>query len=48
MGLPWSARIVPEALDQVRTWLDEKRAIWEARLDRLDAFVMHVMKESEE
>ena len=23
-------------------------AIWEARLDRLDAFVMNVMKESEE
>lgn len=39
--------IVPEALDPVRTWLDEQRAIWEARLDRLDAFVMHVMKESE-
>ena len=29
--------IVPEALDPVRTWLDEQRAIWEARLDRLDA-----------
>ena len=28
--------IVPEALDPVRTWLDEQRAIWEARLDRLD------------
>jgi DNA-binding transcriptional ArsR family regulator len=40
--------IVPEALDPVRTWLDEQRAIWEARLDRLDAFVMNVMKESVE
>jgi DNA-binding transcriptional ArsR family regulator len=40
--------IVPEALDPVRTWLDEQRAIWEARLDRLDAFVMNVMKENEE
>ncbi len=40
--------IVPEALDPVRTWLDEQRAIWAARLDRLDAFVMNVMKESEE
>jgi DNA-binding transcriptional ArsR family regulator len=37
--------IVPEALEPVRTWLDEQRAIWEARLDRLDAFVMNVMKE---
>ncbi|MFL5266370.1 MAG: ArsR/SmtB family transcription factor [Stellaceae bacterium] len=40
--------IVPEALDPVRTWLDEQRAIWEARLDRLDTFVMNVMKESAE
>jgi DNA-binding transcriptional ArsR family regulator len=39
--------IVPEALSPVRTWLDEQRAIWEARLDRLDAFVMKVMKERE-
>jgi DNA-binding transcriptional ArsR family regulator len=40
--------IVPEALDPVRTWLDEHRAIWETRLDRLDAFVMNLMKESKE
>jgi DNA-binding transcriptional ArsR family regulator len=37
--------IVPEAYVPVRTWLDEQRAIWEARLDRLDAFVMNAMKE---
>lgn len=40
--------IVPEALEPVRTWLDEQRAIWEAHLDRLDAFVMKVMKERAE
>lgn len=40
--------VVPEALDPVRTWLDEQRAIWEARLDRLDAFVMNVMKGKKE
>jgi len=39
--------IVPEALTPVRSWLDEQRAIWESRLDRLDAYVMKVMKESE-
>ena len=39
--------IVPEALEPVRTWLDEQRAIWEARLDRLDAYVMTLMKERE-
>ena len=37
--------IMPEALNPARTWLDEQRAIWEARLDRFDAFVMNVMKE---
>ena len=38
--------LVPEALDTARTWLDEQRAIWEATLGRLDAFVMQTMKES--
>jgi DNA-binding transcriptional ArsR family regulator len=37
--------IVPEALVPVRTWIDEQRAIWESRLDRLDKYVMHLMKE---
>lgn len=37
--------IVPEALAPARTWLDEQRALWESRLDRLEAFVMTVMKE---
>jgi len=37
--------IVPEALSPVRTWLDEQRAIWEARLDRLDAYVTKAKKE---
>lgn len=39
--------IVPEAMQPARTWIDEQRSIWEARLDRLDAFVMDVMKERE-
>jgi len=37
--------IVPEALAPVRTWLDEQRALWEGRLDRLEAFAMKTMKE---
>ena len=40
--------IAPEALSPVRTWLDQLRVIWEARLDRLDAFVTNVMKERAE
>jgi DNA-binding transcriptional ArsR family regulator len=38
---------VPAALDPLRTWMDEQRLSWEARLDRLDAFVMAVMKEND-
>ena len=38
-----SCAIVPEALAPVRTWLDEQRAIWESRLDRLDDYVMKLM-----
>ena len=36
--------IVPEALAPMRTWLDEQRAIWESRLDRLDDYVKTVME----
>lgn len=39
--------IVPEALTPMRTWLDEQRAIWESRLDRLDAYVKTVMENRE-
>ena len=42
-----SCAIVPEALAPVRTWLDEQRAIWESRLDRLDDYVMKLMKDRE-
>ncbi len=31
----------------MRTWLDEQRALWEARLDRLDDYVMTLMEERE-
>lgn len=37
--------IVPEALQPMRSWLDEQRAIWEARLDRLEDQVMKLMQE---
>jgi DNA-binding transcriptional ArsR family regulator len=39
-----SCAIVPEALEPVRTWLDEQRAIWGARLGRLDEFAIKAMK----
>ncbi|MCK0208509.1 metalloregulator ArsR/SmtB family transcription factor [Starkeya koreensis] len=37
--------IVPEALAPARTWLDEQRSLWEARLGRLEAMAMKAMKE---
>lgn len=37
--------IVPEALTPMQAWLEEQRSIWEARLDRLDDYVMNLMKE---
>ncbi len=40
--------IVPEALEPVRTWLDEQRATWESRLNRLEAFAMQAAKERSE
>ena len=39
--------LVPEALTPMRTWLDDQRTIWEARLDRLDDYVTTLMKERE-
>ncbi len=39
--------IVLDAMEPARTWIDEQRTVWAARLDRLDAFVMDVMKERE-
>jgi DNA-binding transcriptional ArsR family regulator len=39
--------IVPEALAPVRTWLDEQRSVWEARLNRLDDYVMKLMKDDQ-
>lgn len=35
----------PEALTPARRWLDEQRALREARLDRLDAYVSTLMHE---
>lgn len=37
--------IVPQALTPIRTWLDDQRALWDARLDRLDAYVATLMKD---
>ncbi len=40
-----SCALQPQALAPVRDWLEDQRAIWDARLDRLDDYVMNLMKE---
>ncbi len=40
--------LVPGAFTPVRSWLDEQRAIWEGRLDRLDAYVQTLMQDNDD
>lgn len=39
--------LLPAALAPAEAWLCEQRAIWEATLDRLEAFVINGMREGE-
>ena len=43
-----SCALLPEALSPMRDWLDEQRSVWEGRLDRLDDYVMNLMKERQD
>ena len=40
-----SCAFQPKALQPMTDWLDDQRKLWEARLDRLDDYVMNLMKE---
>jgi DNA-binding transcriptional ArsR family regulator len=40
-----SCALVPEALQPMRDWMEEQRQVWEGRLNRLDDYVMTLMKE---
>lgn len=40
-----TCRMRPETLGAAADWLAEQRAIWEARTDRLEAYVMQLMAE---
>lgn len=40
-----SCALQPQALAPMQHWLDAQRALWEARLDRLDDYVTRLMKE---
>lgn len=43
-----SCAFQPQALAPMQDWLEGQRAVWESRLDRLDDYVMNLMKEREE
>ena len=34
-----TCRLTPDAMKEAENWLTEQRAIWDARLDRLEAYV---------
>lgn len=40
-----SCALQPQALTPMRDWIEEQRRVWEARLDRLDDYVMTLMKD---
>ncbi len=40
-----TCEIHPDALNPIDGWLAEQRNIWEARLDRLDDYVLNLMKD---
>ena len=40
-----SCAFAPQGLAPMQDWLDGQRALWEARLDRLDDYVTRLMKE---
>ncbi len=40
-------RAVPQTLAHTERWLAEQRSIWEARTDRLEAYVATLMKDAE-
>ncbi|MDN3713587.1 metalloregulator ArsR/SmtB family transcription factor [Paracoccus cavernae] len=42
-----SCAVVPEALTPMCDWLDEQRAHWESRLDRLESYVMTLLEDED-
>jgi hypothetical protein len=42
-----TCRLSPDALVGAEDWFQQQRAIWEARLDRFEAYVMKLKQEKE-
>jgi len=47
IGRVRTCEIKPEALTATQTWLDEQRALWEGRTDRLAEFVENLTNEEQ-
>lgn len=47
VGRVRTCRIRPEALSAAETWIQQQRSEWEARLDRLGAYLETLEKDSE-
>jgi DNA-binding transcriptional ArsR family regulator len=45
LGRVRTYRLVPTRLRQAEDWLSQQRSLWEARLDRLDAYVTTLHRE---
>ncbi len=45
VGRVRTCELAPERLAIAGTWLDRQRALWEARLDRLNAYLLSMNKE---
>jgi DNA-binding transcriptional ArsR family regulator len=39
VGRVRTCRVGPQRLDEISQWIDEYKAIWESRLDRLEVFL---------
>lgn len=47
VGRVRTCRLEPQAMDAAGEWIARQRAVWEARFDRLDAY-LQVLKQQEE
>lgn len=43
-----TCRIEPKALGRAEGWIAEQRALWEGRLDRLEAYLAEINKEEKD
>jgi DNA-binding transcriptional ArsR family regulator len=43
-----TCRIRPQAIESAEQWMAHQRAVWEARLDRLDAYVRELNRKSKQ